>query len=264
MEECIIVISTYSSYIDVCSIFYKLLKINWKDCPYRIVFAVIGEKVSLQGAEIIYVGENGLLSDCIVTVKNAYPAEYYLCLLGDAMICSEVNTNHFRYLLKQLKNEHIKYLKLKPSKKSKHSLYRKPYYGEAYVYTFAAFLATGSFINDEIYGYSDFEFEMTYYRKCIEKTIDYRNIRVMNVDILHIVWGIGKGKWYRSSYKLIKKIYPELDLSNRNKLSCAEQIKVDLYSFISKRISIKYQYRIKTFLSAVGLKFYMNIKKDAE
>lgn len=257
MENCVVVIPTFSQYLDVCGIFWELFQLNWGDCPYKIVMSVIGENVSINGLDTVYAGEKGYLSNCICAVTEKYVADYYICLLGDAMICNHVDTNEVNQLLQELKRDKISYCKIKPTKIVGKNLYRKIKKGEAYIYTFAAFIANRGFIDKEINGKSDFEFEMEWYQSCLNGKDDAEDIRIMNKDVFHIVSGISKGKWERSVYRFLRCKYPQFDLSFRKRLSIMEQIKNDLYTIAETRLTVRMQHKWKSLLKKMGFHFYM-------
>lgn len=262
MEECVVVISTYSSYIDVCEIFFKLIKKNWPDCPYRMILAVIGEDIRISGVEGIYIGPEGKLTDCVVSVMKWIPANYYLCMLGDAFMNARVNTEEVSELLKAMKEDGIEYCRLKPILKSDLNTvkpYRSTIFGRAYMYGFASFLANAEFIHRELSGISDLEFERKYMRDCedAKNAVKYLHSAVLIKDIFHIVSGISKGKWDRRNYRIIKRDNPEVacDLLCRKKVSIPRQLRMDIHGMIIRSCSVKTQKKMKDFLGILGMRF---------
>lgn len=250
MEECIIIVPTFSQYIDVCKLFFELFKINWNDCPYHIVLSVVGNKVSVDGVETLYAGSCGMLTDAVQLVKDTYPADYYICLLGDNFIYEKINTELIRQFILKLKKDGIQYCGFKSRKeKSISSFYRnvRPNV-DSYVFSFSHFIATGDFIDKKISGISDIDFEKKYHEDCLSnKVIDYSDVRIMTSDIFHLVNMCSKGKWFRDSYKFIKMKYPNLELESRTQLSRTEQLKVSLLGFASEYLRVTTQYKIKSF-----------------
>lgn len=46
-QECEIVLQSYSNHISCVNLFFQLCKKYWKGCPYNIMLALVGEKISM-------------------------------------------------------------------------------------------------------------------------------------------------------------------------------------------------------------------------
>ncbi len=258
MEKCIIVVPTFSSYLDLCEIYLEFVKKNWQDCPYKIVVSVVGEQKMLSGVECVYIGENGKLTDCIVKVADMYKSDYYICMLGDALINKPICTSKVRKLMSNLKRENIEYCRIKPSIKNSGNMFRKVIWGESYVYTFAAFIATQNFIYNELKGISDYDFEKKYINDWLENNCqNYENYAILSEDVFNIVSGICKGKWDRKSIRVLERNNPEIivDWNDRGKLGMIPQLKMELFSYFSDRLNLSKQYKVKVILKKLGFKF---------
>lgn len=202
----IIIVHVNKSYKDIADIFSLLIKKNWPDCPYQIIYSYTpfafedytGEK---------YESSTGLLPDNVYQIMTKYQADYAISLLGDAFITEKVDTKQFEGILETLQQYHFDYCRLFHSankvKKLKHI--RK---SELYGVSFIAFICSYKYAEREFKGKSDSEFEKKYIeitRTCDNKRAAYRNIYALPNSTLCIEHGVVKGKWIRKVYSDVNK-----------------------------------------------------------
>ncbi|WP_270832522.1 hypothetical protein [Faecalibacillus intestinalis] len=256
--NCIIIIMTHSNYIDVCNNFIELLYENWKDCPFDIIAGVVGQNKKVKRVKNIYIGESKQLTDCITVISNEHNADYYMCFLGDAFINQKVLNDEVFCLLNELSKKDINYCRIVTRKYEKHnSIYRYIKSNDIYCHSFVGFIATKQFINQEFSGVSDLEFEKKYLVLANNKEISFVfKDRVMLLkDIFHIEPGIVKGKWDRIAYYKIKKQNPKIHLTEREKISWMEELKILLINFNQRFVPSYLRIKIKKLLTLLGVKF---------
>lgn len=259
-KDSIIVLVTHSNYIDVCEDFIKLFNKNWVDCPFKLVCSIIGDNKIIDGVECIYAGEGKNLTDGIVAVINRYTAKYYMCFLGDAFITQKIDNEKVYTFLKYLDTDKIKYCRLITRYYEFKTIKNRPYRyiksNDIYAHTFVAFVATKGFIDEELNGISDLDFEVKYLNKAVENNDFIYKDRVMLVqNLFHIVPGIVKGKWNRIALWKIKRRNKDITLTNRKKISVIEEIKIVTINFLQIWVSPKYRKKIKRVLRKVGISF---------
>ena len=259
--ECVIALVTHSSYIDICNNFVSLFRANWPDCPFKLVGAVIGEDKIVEGIETVYVENGDKLTDCICRVKELYPADFYLCFLGDAFISSKVDHEKVVSLLNELKQKEAQYCRLFPMREKNRAtdsdLARQIKYSDVYGHSFVAFLTTPKFIDENLHGKTDLEFE----KKYLEMTSDselteiFNDDYVVTRDIFHIIPTVVKGKWDRVALKQVRRQNPDIRFSSREYLSICEQTRLILINALEGFIPGSLRGKIKKLLSHMGFKF---------
>ena len=238
--NCIIIIPTNSAYLDICENFLNLLRINWKNCKYKIIFSVCGEDKRITDCETIYNGENATLPKCILNAKRLYPADYYFVFLGDAFISKLVNNEDVEKCLLEMHEYNINYCRLLPQNilgKERIIEKRLRYINtnERYGHSFIAFIATKQFIEKEFgKGISDRDFEIKYLELANKnRNVSYFKDRaICRKNIFHIMPGIEKGKWDRIVLKKLKYRYPEINFAKRDLIS----IKKEVFLLIRRKI----------------------------
>ncbi len=247
MDECVIVLPTFSQYLDFSELFLSMLKKNWHERKYKVVVAIAGKKTDnynkLSGAEVLWVEDAKLLTDCLVKAKEMFPAKYYMSFLGDALMMKKVNDSEVRSLLQTMKMQHLDYCKLIANEKiGSKKLLRRIKYNEAYAHSFIAFIASPSFIENELSGISDFEFESKYLKIAYSDNSnrEYSNRAILCKDIFHIRAGIVKGKWTRRTYNRLKRMIPKDNIPKRELLSFGQEVYLMIATFCFRHIPNKF------------------------
>lgn len=262
--NCLIVLISHSSYIDICKDFVSLFKKNWPDCPFKFVCAIIGDNKNIDGIETIYVDDGKILTDCFRKVMEIYPSNYYMCFLGDAFISKKIDNSKVISLLKELNERCAHYCKIIPMNNNKlkrqSGIVSNIKTTDGYAHTFVSFIASSAFINNELIGKTDLEFETKYLEIAgNEQTNDiFENDYIVLNNIFNIIPTVVKGKWDRIALKKVKMRNPSMKFSNRAKMSVLEQFKVSLINFSEKFLSRKLIKFLKKILSTVGFKFTTN------
>ena len=241
MNECVIILPTHSAYRDVCENFIKLYKRNWPDCKYKFVVSVCGEDILFEDTLSVYCGENATLLDCVRIVKEKFSAYIYFVFLGDAFLCSEVNSEEVELFINEIRRYQISYCRLYPQiMKSKRirlgRWFRKINNKDRYAHSFIAFACTPDYIENEMTeGRSDFDYESKYLEEAerAENSYYYKDHVMLIKNIFHILPGIEKGKWDRLVLLKLKIQNPDINFCKRDKISYRWQI-----YFYNKAIAI--------------------------
>lgn len=230
MNRIKIIVSVCKIYEDIAEIFFELFMKNWPDCPYDLIISSDYESEKFPSNCIVFRGESSLPGN-IYEISKKYPAEYYICLLGDAFISKEIDTNALNNLFQCLKNNYIEYCKLFTYgfDNAQSEIIRKADLHKPYEVSFIAFIATIGFIQREfVNSISDFEFEHKYLQIAARNTendyINQNSYAVVTYNVLHIRHGIQKGLWIRETYNDIEQISNLVKTNNRDKLSIIDSI----------------------------------------
>ena len=237
MEDIIIVIPTHSKYLEIVNYFLTILKINWNNCPYKIIISVAGEDRKIDGYTNLYNGKNASLIDCITKAANKYKSRYYMCFLGDAFVGKKVNHEKINDLLSNIINSNIEYCSINYvknyKKKKKYNTYFR-YINELdrYSHSFVSFIANYDYINKKLINFkSDLQFEEYYLDK--KENHYYSNHIIVNKNYFNILPSITKGKWDWINYHKLKRINPEL----RQTKFQISTVKYSIYFHIREKIN---------------------------
>lgn len=261
--DCVIILHSNVSYLDVCKNFLELYKKYWGTCNYPLVVSLLGEKKEeINCSNLLYNSKkNTTLPECILNVVEKYDAKYYCCLLGDALMTKEYNKNIFETILVDMKEKGIEYCSLKPTV----ALYKKSTCGkycryinqhDRYSVNYGAFIATKKFVLDE-FGKkeSDYDFESKYVRiaEMPGKYDYYHDKLIVKKDFLGIQSGIANGMWIRKVYKKLLHDNPELILADRPLLSRKATFVLYIRAKLERLLSPKMLYFLKKITYKVGL-----------
>lgn len=249
----IIIIPTHSNYIDVCRDFLNLFKKNWGDCPYEICVSITGSNLSIEDVKTFYNGTDASLIDCILNVSKQNKADYYFCFLGDAFINGKINTDKMINMLDCFKLMQIDYCSLlyvKPYAKKKIFIDKNFRYisnKDRYSHNFVSFVASEKYIFEKLATMKDdYDFEYSYLKKAENiDTYYFEHEIIVNSNIISIYPGIVNGRWNRKVYNLLVRDNPELEFTNRRKLSLVESFYVNLYDSIIHFLSSSFRNKIK-------------------
>lgn len=206
-ENVKLIINISEKYNEVADIFVSLLNSNWKDCPFEIILSYNDGFFFKDYGYTAYVENNQNIPNSIYNISKKYPADYYICLLGDAFISKKVDNNYIVKLIDIIEKKGISYCNLLPKRK-KSKLFRYIRKNEIYSINFISFIASHHFIEDEFKeNISDLDFENKYLKSAFfnENNNEIWNDKIVNEsNVLNIVHGINKGKWIRRSYNTLK------------------------------------------------------------
>lgn len=230
-ENCVIIVPTHSSYLDVVKNFMILEKKYWSDCKYKIIVAITGEDISVPSINTLYCGRNATLPLCIYLACQKCKAQYYMCFLGDAFINSKVNNKAVEYLIHSMKKNNLDFLRIRTlhsmfKKKSINKYMRYINSADRYAHSFIAFVASQKFIEEEFSGVvTDLDFENKYLEMTtIRPRFYFENHAIVTKRIFDIYPGIIKGKWDCWIYFLLKIKNPELDFKTRKILPLKDNV----------------------------------------
>ena len=232
-----LVIPSHGAYEDMCLNFLHLLRKNWQDCPFRIVFAIHTKPIKFEGCDTLFCEKTNNLMGCLAKTIEKYPSPYYIVFLPDALICKPIVQREVDILLHQLKQLNPAYCRIRPTRVNTHSkkassCLRYIHTQDRYVHSFIAFLASKQFLLSEIKSCSsDFDFEVKYLQlvNCKSASYHFSDHFVLTKDIFHILHGIIKGKWDRIVLHHLRR---DSLIIKRAKLSWLESI----YHYVHIRI----------------------------
>lgn len=120
MNDCTILVNSCDRYYETWKPFFELFKIQWNECPYRIVLNT--ETKSYRDPEIVVETINSptekTWSSRLKNVLNHIDTEYVMFFLDDEFLGSPVNTNEFENALTYMRNhQDVGYILLRHSEK---------------------------------------------------------------------------------------------------------------------------------------------------
>lgn len=214
------------------------LKINWPEAYKKLIISITGSDnfdISFNDIPVIKNNISTSLPTCVYNAASKYKADYYFVFLGDAFISRRINNEKVEKLLSYLVRNSINYCRLLPQSslymRQRQKEYRNINSNERYTHSFVAFGAAPNFIKNEFSdNISDRDFEIRYLRLASKKeNLFFEDRVILNKNIFHILPSIQKGKWDRINLFYLKKKYPQIEFSNRGRISwkyeCVLQIR---------------------------------------
>lgn len=254
-KKSLIILPTYSNYLDVCFCFLELLEKKWENHP-KVILSIIGDNKSIKNYDFIYNEKGTSLPKAIYNATKKYKADYYFCLLGDAFITENINQQFVERLLSIMTEKKINYCSLLPVKsslqpKKNRDIFNYIKYQDRYSHNFIAFIASEKFIQEEFSNnITDFEFELKYLKIANEMLKGYFDDRIiLNRNYMNINHGISKGKWIRKTYKMLLKQNLDKPLPNRRIMSIKETLLLNVGLLINWIFPNKIRILLKKFLS---------------
>ena len=240
-----IIIPSADSYNDIFSMFVSFLKMNWKDCPYRIIYSNEVLDVKYEGIETIHSGIGSSWSTRARNALKLVSTEYVLLLCDDLFIVEPITQSEIESFLSFIISNNMTYCRLLPLSDSE-LLYSKDYYlfnlGKKRIY--GVNLMAGLFnkvfmetvINeDNLTGWQIERMQNNIARNAGEGF--YEDKLLCNKNYLNLVHCIQKGKWIRQSKRIIEKKLGHKILTNRKTQSFFDENKSLIKGFISKKMN---------------------------
>lgn len=270
-KKIVIIIPTYSKYLDVCNILLILIKKYWPDCPFQIVISIIGESADTkynENVKYVFNDKNDSLLKCIYNVSRLFDFDYCISLLGDSFITAEIDNNEIINIIRDIEKFGIEYCNLYPrayypcETKYLDENKRMRYINklETYGFTFVGFICSNKYIENNFNtDKTDLDFELEYINKSHQcnKSEYYDNATVLIENDFNFMHGIEKGKWIRKTEKFLKK--EGINTDSRRKLSIINTLKNSMITFLQYRLSPKQRKKIKIILKAFGFRFISDI-----
>lgn len=112
MNECTILVSSCDKYIDAWEPFFRLLKLQWPNCPYDIVLSTETKtyECDFLNVRTLYSLKSLSWSSRLKNVLNQIETEYVLFFLEDFFLLEKVKIEIFEQALQFLKNHENAYL----------------------------------------------------------------------------------------------------------------------------------------------------------
>lgn len=259
MKKVAVVLSTHSSYIDVCMNFLELFNRNWSDCGFDFWILVIGSVKHVEVENLIEYEEGNSLPSLLYDFMNKHSEyELFISFLGDAFITERIDSTMVNSLINDIKKNNINYCCLIPRKPFR---LKKTTCGEymrfisdndVYSMSFVAFIATRIFIEKEFVGnISDLEFEEKYLSSNTDIFLTNRDKVILTKNIFNIKAGIDAGKWNNHIFRKLKRKYPEIDWAKRERTPVIKMIFNDCSMLFQNILSKKQRKFIKKMLNVL-------------
>lgn len=242
-----IIIASADSYNDIFNTFVYFLKMNWKKCPYRIIYSNEVLDANYEGIETIH---SGIGSSWSTRAKNALKlvtTEYVLLLCDDLFIVDPVAQDDIDTFFSFLITNNITYCRLLPLSDSD-LLYSKPFslynLGKKRIYgvNLMAGLFNRDFMEtvikeDNLTGWQIERMQNDIARNAEEGF--YEDKLLCNKNYLNLLHCVQKGKWIRKSKKILeKKMGKKWIITNRKTESFFDEKKTQIKGYISRKLNM--------------------------
>lgn len=250
-----IILPTNVKYLDVVKNYIELLKINWPEAYKKLIISITGSDnfdISFNDIPVIKNNISTSLPTCVYNAASKYKADYYFVFLGDAFISRRINNEKVEKLLSYLVRNSINYCRLLPQSslymRQRQKEYRNINSNERYTHSFVAFGAAPNFIKNEFSdNISDRDFEIRYLKLASKKeNLFFEDRVILNKNIFHILPSIQKGKWDRINLFYLKKKYPQIEFSNRGRISWKYECVLQIRKLILPIIPDTVRKKVKT------------------
>ncbi|MBR3163491.1 MAG: hypothetical protein IKF17_05285 [Clostridia bacterium] len=261
MQKYIIILPTHSNYKNITVNFLQLLKKYWKECNYKIIISITGEKEEFSGYECVYNGRNASLIECILNAANMYKSNYYMCFLGDAFINKKINDCEIKkqlYLIQKSKIDYCSLMYVKRYKKEKrfNDYFRYINSLDRYSHNFVAFVVSHNYIQKQLATFkNDLDYEEYYLHE--NKDFYYEKHLIVRKNFFGITPGITKGKWDRINYLKLCRKNPEIDFEDRELQTWKETIFEHFRNILISYMPPFVRIRLKTFITKVFKKTFV-------
>ena len=253
-----IIIPSSTSYLDICHNFFEVLKLAWPECKYKVVLSLFGPPMVNDFTDdtlpetTIYSDKINNISGCVYEAAINNPSAMYLVFLPDAFMCNKVEDKEIHRLMGVLIQNNVEYCMLRPRRPYSKIKYledgvRYIAINDRYSHSFIAFAATPQFIEREFKqeNNSDLDFELKYLNRHEEKVKYYSNHAIVTKNYFHILKTKKKGKWDRGALAVLKRHYPNVIFSDRERLDWKTEIALYARRILMKFIPDKVRIKIK-------------------
>ncbi|NCB42998.1 MAG: hypothetical protein EOM59_10315 [Clostridia bacterium] len=259
-----IIVSSPDSYRDVFKNFLSFFKLNWPDCPYRLILTTNSD-LNIDG-NIETILNN---SDCnwckrVLNAVQHTTSPYILTFVDDDYISAPVDTGAVKELVSIMAETSIQYCK-RPIKRPKQPLYNKDIYhlhSISHKEPYGLTLGTGFWHRDFLVkqlgdgSLDGWALENKWLKETLYLPNGYFDGCVVDDrDLLNIVHCVSKGQWILKSLKKMKRLGYEVDIGKREILPPKVAFINALKSKIGLCLSTKNRYRIKKILRKLGMEF---------
>lgn len=190
---------------------------------------------------------------------HLYPSDSYMIFLGDAFITDKVDASLVDKIIEYFINSQYEYCCLRPKhavakEKKINSMFRNINTKDRYSHSFISFLASREFLEKEFCSEkekNDRDFEMKYLNMANDDTLEYyfdKHIILLK-DVFSIKPGIEKGQWNRRVLRILKKKYPDIRFTDREKISLKWQMMLSARNMVAPVISNDLRRSLKKLLS---------------
>ncbi len=226
IEKFAVIIPSCDKYSDLWEPFFNLFWKNWEDCPFKVY--LLSNNLAYTHSKVfpILIGEDVTWSMNIKKSLLQIEEDYIFLLLEDHFIIEQVNTKDILSLASKMYSSGYNYLRfnsyLKPDIEidSNHGkISRNSPYRTSTPFSLWRKDLLLKLLDDEETAW-DFEISGS------DRSSQYDNFFSVNRNnYFKSIHGVKKGKWYRNSFKQIKKMGISVDVKNRNVMGRLEYIK---------------------------------------
>lgn len=209
----IVVVST-DSYSDLWPDFFKCLKDNWPDCPYKVYLVNNTLNPNIDGVEVINCGENAQWSERTRIALNKIPTKYVCCLLEDFFISDKVDTAVVKEAIDFMEKEGFLYYKILSLSKFTTENYKSIPYLQTIPASYRYGISLMASIWDKNYflekigkeNYNPWKFEVDRLNEEKEAKDPFKTVGVYdNRNILKITHMVVQGKFIPHSLRIMRQ-----------------------------------------------------------
>lgn len=263
-----IYISTPKSYSDVFEVFVKCFKKYWNNCKYPIYVSSNYDCNCSPDFTLVYNSNN--LHDGWVdrTIKSLEMIEYdyVLLMMDDTLIWNKPNEEYLDYIISDMDKFNINYCKLSGLKRGKRYNDSKvlnkvkkntPYGKNLFLGIFRRNYLIRELKNNNL---SSWELEKKWLLDAANASSKeyFEDITRTREKVFDADNAVISGKWFRTSYKKIKKNGFFVD-SSREVVSFWSEIKLKLGGKLGKLLHPRIRHWLKRVLKKLGFKFKYDV-----
>ena len=258
-----IIVSSPDSYRDVFNNFLRFFKLNWPDCPYRLVLTTNSILCEDSAADTVFNDSGCNWCKRVLNAVEHTASPYILTFVDDDYISAPVDTKAVREIIFTMEKNSIRYCK-RPVARPKQPLYNAiPHlhsisYREPYGLTLGTAFWHRDFLVKQL---SDGSMDgWALENKWLEDTLDspdgyFEGCVVDDRNLLNIVHCVSKGKWIPGGLKKMRESGCEVDTGTRAILPKKNTNINNIKCSIGLCISTRNRLRIKKVLRKLGMKF---------
>lgn len=264
-QDLAIIVSSCDDNLDVFKEFMKYFKLNWSDCPFKLILVTQTQKYNDENVVSVTTTVDTKWVDRIIEGMKYTEAKYIFTMCEDAFFLEPIKTDYVLQVIEFIKNNDIKYYcnPKHPAKKTKSNSFdsfpgalkiRKDVpYG---VTSFTNIWERNEFAN--LFGGKDWtgwDIENYFLKMASSSEYGYYEDYVTDKDnFLNVVETVNRGKWTYETYMFEKKGIA-IDKGNREDAPKSEYYKKKFHIFLNHLVPTKWRKAIKKIFSKLGYKF---------
>ena len=260
-EHMCVYISSPKCYSDVLNVFLLCKKKFWKDCPFP---TIISTNYNLYTSDAYVINSENVNDSWVERSLGALKQieyKYVLLLCDDMFISKRIDNQKIKEIVDYMELHNINFCRLNPLHRGK-KIDELPYINYVNQNTpYGINLQFGIFRREYLISLlgdgsqSAWDIE----GKLLEQArnagdIPFEDIISCNMNVLPVIHGIEKGKWFPSAIKKLSKVGIEVAKS-REIISRPIEIKRNVITYLSSHTTPQSRKRMKIIAQKVGFKF---------